>query len=517
MSPAIWRRTNDQWQPLLPDGFASEAALHDLIEEAPHLLPLAGDPTLTIIAREFAIGPGYVDLLAVDSTGRVTIIEIKLRRSSEARRAVVAQILMYAAFLNGMKIDAFEASIRSHLGRRDAVSMADLVGQADQSGQFDAASFTDSVAESLASGTFRLVLVLDETPNELVQLVGYSESITTVVSVDLITVSSFNVGADQILVPQRVDPEHMPDPVLTVPRRAAVRTGAAATRQSDGAEAFEQTIEQGSAPDVDRLLQLTDWAKGLEERQLATLKTTVGEKGASLLVWFRGDASGAASVGSATTPLLWLWRSALIRRAWQLVDRIEQSAGKTIGQGTTIHNPSDELLSAVAEAYEYAAAYPPTWNGNDFYVSFGEDPRRDWDDAVAFGFVAAGGGAWYSRTLKQLRPGNRLFVYIPLGSKVGGYVGVATVVGEAMMARDFSVTRDGVDVPYLDVARAVNASEGCDDPALSEWIVPVAWVATRTRETAVRDSDFFANQNSAVKLTHDYTLQKLIKEFGLQE
>jgi RecB family endonuclease NucS len=90
MTAAIWRRSEDEWRPLLASTFPSVEALHDLVEEAPSLLPLSGDPTLTVLGREVAIGPGFADLLAVDSDGRLTVIEIKLRRNAEARRAVVA-------------------------------------------------------------------------------------------------------------------------------------------------------------------------------------------------------------------------------------------------------------------------------------------------------------------------------------------------------------------------------------------------------------------------------------------
>lgn len=37
------------------------------------------------------------------------------------------------------------------------------------------------------------------------------------------------------------------------------------------------------------------------------------------------------------------------------------------------------------------------------------------------------------------------------------------------------------------------------------------------REDAVKDSHFFANQNSAVRLTHGYTLKRLTDEFGLDQ
>lgn len=52
------------------------------------------------------------------------------------------------------------------------------------------------------------------------------------------------------------------------------------------------------------------------------------------------------------------------------------------------------------------------WNG-EFYVSFGHGHTRNWDDARKYGFVSAGGGAWYSRTLSILEPGARIWVNVP--------------------------------------------------------------------------------------------------------
>jgi hypothetical protein len=44
---------------------------------------------------------------------------------------------------------------------------------------------------------------LDETPAEQVQLVGYLESVSSGLILDLITVSAYELGSEQILVPQR--------------------------------------------------------------------------------------------------------------------------------------------------------------------------------------------------------------------------------------------------------------------------------------------------------------------------
>ncbi len=50
---AIWGSdTSGKWRALEPSGYPAEAALHDLVEQAPQMLPLAGSPRLTVLGRE---------------------------------------------------------------------------------------------------------------------------------------------------------------------------------------------------------------------------------------------------------------------------------------------------------------------------------------------------------------------------------------------------------------------------------------------------------------------------------
>lgn len=95
------------------------------------------------------------------------------------------------------------------------------------------------------------------------------------------------------------------------------------------------------------------------------------------------------------------------------------------------------------------------WNGQDWCVTYGEDEARNWEDARDYGFVSAGGGAWYSGTLKNLPVGGRVFVYIPGSGPDCGYVGVGIVTGDALPVRDFTViTPTGESVPLVQVTRA---------------------------------------------------------------
>jgi hypothetical protein len=127
------------------------------------------------------------------------------------------------------------------------------------------------VADSLAAGAYRLVLVLDEAPGELAQLVGYLESISTGVVLDLIAVSSYEVGDEQILVPQRVDPEHA-SPDVSSRSRSAVARSSTRPKTTEGTDPLERTIEQASAESQAGPSRLVAWVQALEQRNLASLR-----------------------------------------------------------------------------------------------------------------------------------------------------------------------------------------------------------------------------------------------------
>lgn len=155
------------------------------------------------------------------------------------------------------------------------------------------------------------------------------------------------------------------------------------------------------------------------------------------------------------------------------------------------------------------------WNGTDWYVSFGDSPEgRQWADGMKYGFVSGGGGEWFSRTLKNLPPGARVFACIP---KIG-YVGVGTVIGEAQRFDETVVTIDGVDARLADVPLSGNYRHADDqDDAMAEWAVPVEWIHTVPREQGFWKTGMFANQNTAAKLRQQFTIEEVTAAFGLDE
>ncbi|SDQ11963.1 hypothetical protein [Microbacterium sp. cf332] len=155
------------------------------------------------------------------------------------------------------------------------------------------------------------------------------------------------------------------------------------------------------------------------------------------------------------------------------------------------------------------------WNGSDWYVAFGEDSgTRQWADGQKYGFVSGGGGAWFSRTLKNLPTGARVFVHIPKA----GYVGVGTVIGEARRFDEALVDVDGVETPLQSLPLVGSyRHEGDAEDENAEWVVPVAWTKTVPREQAVWKNGMFANQNTAAKLRQKFTIEQVTDEFGLHD
>ena len=152
------------------------------------------------------------------------------------------------------------------------------------------------------------------------------------------------------------------------------------------------------------------------------------------------------------------------------------------------------------------------WNGTDFYVSFGEDARRSWEDARQYGFVSGGGGRWFSRTLELLQPGARVFACIPHK----GYVGVGEVVAPSVPVRDFTVERDGKEVSLLALPlKAPSMADGADDPDKSEYVVGVRWTNTVSADKAIWEKGMFANQNTACALRSSLTRERVLARLGL--
>ncbi len=150
------------------------------------------------------------------------------------------------------------------------------------------------------------------------------------------------------------------------------------------------------------------------------------------------------------------------------------------------------------------------WNG-EFYVSFGGDCT--WEEARSYGFISAGGGTWYSQTLKLLSPGDRIWVTIP----GFGYVGVGRVTEAVQSVREFKVNVKGTEQLALKVlSTADQLRKLAADPEKAEYFVRVQWLDTLPQNEAFKAVGFFGNQNTVCQPSSPkwrHTIERLKTHF----
>jgi uncharacterized protein YeaO (DUF488 family) len=153
-----------------------------------------------------------------------------------------------------------------------------------------------------------------------------------------------------------------------------------------------------------------------------------------------------------------------------------------------------ETQENVATASSSQRAREP-WNG-EFYCSFGDGQGRSWEEASQYGFFSAGGGAWYSQTLKMLKEGDLIWVRIPKE----GYVGVGRVEAPALQANEFTFETPDGPKPALELLKKADYHRAAaEDPDNAEYFVKVNWLQTVPAKQAFHEVGFFGNQNSVCK------------------
>jgi Endonuclease NucS len=69
---------------------------------------------------------------------------------------------------------------------------------------------------------------------------------------------------------------------------------------------------------------------------------------------------------------------------------------------TWLNDPAEADAAAARPGKAKSVKEP--WNGQDFYVTVGEGPHRNWDDEVKYGYISSGGGKKWTSPLNQLSP-----------------------------------------------------------------------------------------------------------------
>ena len=164
---------------LAPKPFNLEVRLQELLEQHPELvladLSDETDRSIWTIGWEVSTPAGSADLLMLDSTGRVWIVEAKLAANSEIKKQVVGQVLGYASCVADWGADDLDRVGTEYITRRVQTGHGSLIEYlADQLGdQADAQSLLNEASDKLAKGDLTALIVVDDAPPELRRLVEF--------------------------------------------------------------------------------------------------------------------------------------------------------------------------------------------------------------------------------------------------------------------------------------------------------------------------------------------------------
>ena len=352
----IWTKAGTDWKPAPPQRFPDEATLQEMVADHPNLLPLAGSPQLIVLGREVRLGSGKIDVLAVETSGRPAIVEVKLADNREERRAVVAQVLAYAASLQGFDLERLEQGpLQGPLQKIGYASLAEAVQSQDQESAVDFGDFRASFQEHLNSGQFRLVIVLDDVSSELESIIGYLETVTILgLTIDLVTVRVYEVGGVQVALPQRISPDSR-RAAATAQQPDALKSKA---RTFDGPDAFAESVQGVSVKNREVFEQLIAWSNDVIKLPNVRLFSSISPTGNvfNLQPRLTADNAGLVSIANNSGRLyIQFWHHKFESLAPNSLNEIRRLiAPKKIGQGNEVSDITPELLAALTRAYEEA-------------------------------------------------------------------------------------------------------------------------------------------------------------------
>lgn len=123
---------------------------------------------MVFFQEEVVLGANSVDLLGLDASGGITVVECKLDSNREARRMVVGQILEYASQLWGMDYEEFVGLMT----KEGDPPLSDIL-RARLSAQWSDQAFRAGIETALHQGTFRLVIAISGARAELKEISEY--------------------------------------------------------------------------------------------------------------------------------------------------------------------------------------------------------------------------------------------------------------------------------------------------------------------------------------------------------
>ena len=207
------RKNGEKFETIKKTGFDLENKLQELILDDQIMkkikLDFNDDTTLVTLSRELDSGVGGIDVLAIDETGSIYIIETKLHENPD-RREILAQVMDYAgAMWNKFRdFNTFEEELQRHnsTSKRNQILSGKYLSKiiSDSALGFTDKEDTDNIIkkmqENFFSGEFKFIVVFDKLDSKLINTINYLNE-KSPITIYAVTYEYYTDNNLEILIP----------------------------------------------------------------------------------------------------------------------------------------------------------------------------------------------------------------------------------------------------------------------------------------------------------------------------
>jgi len=199
---------NDKLVAMKEKKHSKELDFQNLIKKHPDLIP--GDQIDSENHRRWlfigeevhfpTLGGGdlRLDLLFLDQDGIPTLVELKRSKNIELNRDVAAQIMEYGA---NILLSMDTRSLRKMLEDNDEISLSAFLG-IDESEEEEIEEFWEKVYDNLKSEKIRLLVIADEIPNRIQNILEFLNRNMESVEILAVEIKQYTKDDDKTLVPR---------------------------------------------------------------------------------------------------------------------------------------------------------------------------------------------------------------------------------------------------------------------------------------------------------------------------
>ena len=240
-------------------GKSLEGGLQELIEQYPQIIPgrqitpgSNDPPRFCLLCREMPVGSWSLDFLLVDHHGVPTLVEAKLVENPESRRAVIGQIIEYAANAAEAWSDGKLREKASAYWSKRGKNIEEIISEFIVD-EISADSFWELVENNLAQGKIRLIITSDELRPEIRKMIEFLNSETKTLEILGLEVKCYGESDHSFVI--------VPSIVGQSQAIADKKGGGTSSKSWSHSELHDAFINLDNRILGDRLLQMIDWAK----------------------------------------------------------------------------------------------------------------------------------------------------------------------------------------------------------------------------------------------------------------